>query len=257
MVDDAPLERLRAVTERGHYTILSDIHGNIEALQAVLAKCADDEPLLCLGDTIGYGPAPNACLDELRARRSFGVLGNHDVAAIDDFGLAAFGGDARTVIAWTQRMLTDENRRWLDGLPYELRLPNELFVHGSPVHYFAYCRDREAARQAFLNTDAPIIFVGHTHIAGYFSLDASDEIEQHHMQYGGELQLDPTRRYLINVGSVGQPRDLNPEASYVSYYAAERRVVWHRRAYPIEETIAQIASAGLPIALGQRLLQGR
>lgn len=239
------------------YAILSDVHGNLEALEAVLAQVDPAEEILCLGDTVGYGPNPNECLTQLRARKAVCVLGNHDVAAIDDFGTAYFNDNAREAIRFTQRILAPEHRAWLDELAYELRLPEFLLVHGAPVRYFEYCKNTEAAARAFGNTDAPIIFIGHTHIAGYFRQAADGAIEQAHMQHGGEIVLDAESRYIINAGSVGQPRDLNPEASFVRYDTQTCRVSWHRLTYAVETVVEKIVAAELPPALGERLRQGR
>lgn len=239
------------------YVIISDIHGNLEALQSVLSAIDDQDQVLCLGDTVGYGPNPNECLHLLRERQATCILGNHDVAAIDDFGTAYFNDNAREAIRWTQQILDKGHQEWLDGLAYELRLPDFLLVHGAPVRYFEYCKNIEAATRAFDNTDAPLIFVGHTHIAEYYSLAPNGAIAQAHMQYGGELTLEAGMRYIINVGSVGQPRDLNPRASYVTYSSDDSRVIWHRAEYSTQAVIDKIVTAKLPLALGQRLLQGR
>jgi len=239
------------------YAILSDIHSNLEALQAVLDEVAPSIELLCLGDIVGYGPNPNECLDVLKARNVLTVLGNHDVAAIDDFGTSYFSELAREAMRWTQSVISKEHVTWLNALSYELRLPEFLLVHGAPVRYFEYCKNVEVARRAFGATDAPVIFVGHTHVAEYYSLAPDDTIVNHHMQFGGELLLEPDHRYIINVGSVGQPRDLNPQASYVLYDAQERRITWKRVSYPISVVADKIAAAALPPALGQRLQDGR
>jgi diadenosine tetraphosphatase ApaH/serine/threonine PP2A family protein phosphatase len=240
-----------------NYAVISDIHGNLEALEAVLATIAESEPVLCLGDIVGYGPNPNECISALRARNATCVLGNHDVAAIDDFGTAYFNDNAREAIRWTQKILQPEHRQWLDELAYELRLPEYLLVHGAPVRYFEYCKNIEAAQRAFANTDAPLIFVGHTHIAEYYERQADGVITQTHMQHGGSCRLKAGSRYIINVGSVGQPRDLNPAASFVRYDSDLQSVSWHRAEYAVLPVIDKISAAALPAALGQRLLQGR
>jgi diadenosine tetraphosphatase ApaH/serine/threonine PP2A family protein phosphatase len=239
------------------YAVLSDVHGNIEALEAAFARIADDDDVLCLGDMVGYGPNPNECVDWLRARVSAAVLGNHDVAAIDDFGLAYFNPAAREAMRWTQRVLTPENKAWLDSLGYEFRMPDFLLVHGAPVNYFEYILDKPAAARAFAATDAPIIFIGHTHIAEVYTLRPGGEIEHAHLQQGGEVQLDEGSRYLINVGSVGQPRDLNPRASFGIYDSEARTVTITRFDYPIARVQEKIASAKLPDALARRLVVGR
>src|SRR5947209_17458649 len=239
------------------YAVVSDVHSNIEALEAVFASLRDDDAVLCLGDIVGYGPNPNECVESIRARATATVLGNHDVAAIDNFGLAYFNPAAREAMKWTQRVLTPENLAWLDGLGYEFRMPDFLLVHGAPVNYFEYILDKPGAARAFDATDAPLIFIGHTHIAEVYARRPDGSIDHAHLQQGGEIELDEGVRYLINVGSVGQPRDLNPRASFGFYDAVARTVTIERVEYPIARVQAKIASAQLPEALAQRLLVGR
>jgi predicted phosphodiesterase len=239
------------------YAILSDIHGNLESLQRALENAPDDDAVISLGDVVGYGPNPNECVAKLRERSRHAVLGNHDLAAVENFGVEAFNPAARTAINWTQTVLDDASRAWLNSLPYELRLPDFLLVHGAPVNYFEYILDKAAAARAFERTDAPIVFVGHTHIAECWSLDAEGTIGHKHMQRGGALALEDGKRYIIDVGSVGQPRDLNPQACFVRYDSEARRVEWIRYEYPIEEVQRKMREAGLPRYLVDRLNVGR
>jgi predicted phosphodiesterase len=239
------------------YAVVSDVHGNLDALEAAFDLMRDDDALLCLGDIVGYGPQPNECVERIRARATATVLGNHDVAAIDDFGLAYFNPAAKEAMKWTQRVLAPENRVWLDGLGYEFRMPDFLLVHGAPVNYFEYILDKAAAARAFAATDAPLIFIGHTHIAEVYALRPSGEIEHRHLQQGGEVALEDGVRYLINVGSVGQPRDLNPRASFGFYDSVNRTVSVERVEYPIARVQEKIASVHLPDALARRLVVGR
>ncbi len=239
------------------YAIVSDVHSNLESLQCVLASVAEDETLVSLGDVVGYGPNPNDCVALLRERCRHAVLGNHDLAAVENFGVESFNAAARAAIGWTQGVLDEPSRLWLNALPYELRLPEFLLVHGAPVEYFEYILDKGTAAHAFERTDAPIVFVGHTHIAEYWALDGEGNIAHKHMQKGGTLDLEEDRRYIIDVGSVGQPRDLNPEPCFVRYDSEARRVEWIRYAYPIEETQRKMREAGLPAHLVSRLSHGR
>jgi diadenosine tetraphosphatase ApaH/serine/threonine PP2A family protein phosphatase len=239
------------------YAVVSDVHSNIEALDAVFALLRDDDALLCLGDIVGYGPNPNECVEKIRARATATVLGNHDVAAIDNFGLAYFNPAAREAMKWTQGVLTKENLAWLDSLGYEFRMPEFLLVHGAPVNYFEYILDKAAAARAFAATDAPIIFIGHTHIAEVYTLDDDGTIEHAHVQQGATVKLLPGRRYLINVGSVGQPRDLNPRSSFGFYDSDTQTVTVTRVEYPIARVQEKIRAANLPDALARRLDVGR
>ena len=239
------------------YAIVSDVHSNIEALDAVFAQLREDDKLLCLGDIVGYGPNPNECVQNIRARATATVLGNHDVAAIDNFGLAYFNPAAREAMKWTQGVLTPENLAWLDSLGYEIRMPEFLLVHGAPVNYFEYILDKAAAARAFAATDAPLIFIGHTHIAEVYTLKPDGTIEHAHLQQGGEVKLLPGLRYVINVGSVGQPRDLNPRSSFGFYDSDAQTLTVTRVEYPIAQVQEKIVSAHLPDALARRLLVGR
>jgi diadenosine tetraphosphatase ApaH/serine/threonine PP2A family protein phosphatase len=239
------------------YAIVSDVHSNLESLQCALALMSPGDALVSLGDMVGYGPNPNECVSILRERCAHAVLGNHDLAATENFGVEYFNEMAREAIGWTQRVLDAPSREWLSGLPYELRLPEFLLVHGAPVQYFEYILDKRTAGQAFGRTDAPLVFVGHTHIAEYWVLEPDGTIGLRHMQHGGELVLEPGRRYIVDVGSVGQPRDLNPQASFVVYDSERRHVQWIRYDYPIETVQEKIRQAHLPSYLADRLQAGR
>lgn len=239
------------------YAIVSDVHANLESLQHALALVAQDDVLISLGDVVGYGPNPNECVALLRDRCGHAVLGNHDLAAVENFGVENFNPAARAAIGWTQGVLDESSRAWLNALPYELRLPEFLLVHGAPVEYFEYILDKGTAARAFQRTDARIVFVGHTHIAEYWSLDAEGNIGHKHMQKGGALDLEDDKRYIIDVGSVGQPRDLNPEPCIVSYDPEAHRVEWTRYKYPIEQVQRKMREAGLPAHLITRLNAGR
>jgi diadenosine tetraphosphatase ApaH/serine/threonine PP2A family protein phosphatase len=239
------------------YAIFSDVHSNIEALDAALALTRPDDKLLCLGDIVGYGPNPNECVAKIRELSFATVLGNHDVAAIDNFGLAYFNPAAREAMKWTQRVINAESTAWLNSLGYEFRMPEFLLVHGAPKNYFEYILDKAGAGRAFAATDAPIVFIGHTHIAEYYALEIDGTITHKHLQQGGELVLTPGVRYIVNVGSIGQPRDLNPRASFGLYDDEALTINIVRFDYAIARVQEKIVSAHLPEALGRRLLVGR
>jgi len=239
------------------YAVFSDIHGNLEALDVALAMIAPSDSVVCLGDIVGYGPNPNECVERIRARATATVLGNHDVAAIDNFGLSYFNPAAREAMQWTQTVLRQENADWLNTLGYEFRLPEFLLVHGAPVNYFEYILDKPAAARAFAATDAPLIFIGHTHIAECYALRPDGTIDHQHLQHGGTFALDAGSRYLVNVGSIGQPRDLNPQGSFAYYEPGAATVSIERFAYPITAVQEKIAEAHLPAALARRLVMGR
>lgn len=239
------------------YAIVSDVHGNLESLEQALTAIAPEDTLVSLGDVVGYGPNPNECVAKLRERCGHAVLGNHDLAAIENFGVESFNAAARAAIIWTQGVLDEPSRVWLNALPYELRFPEFLLVHGAPVRYFDYILDKDTAAAAFERTDARIVFVGHTHIAEYWVCEPDGVIGHKHMQHGGELKLEDGKRYIVDAGSVGQPRDLNPEACFVTYDPENKRVEWTRYAYPIEEVQRKMRAAKLPAYLVDRLAVGR
>jgi diadenosine tetraphosphatase ApaH/serine/threonine PP2A family protein phosphatase len=254
---EAPAAPAEKVIRPMKFAIVSDVHGNLEALTAVFERIGPDDAVLCLGDIVGYGPNPNECLALLRERATATVLGNHDVAAVDSHGLAYFNPNARAAIHWTQGVLDPDHVAWLDGLSYEVRTPDYLLVHGAPVEYFAYILDKAAAQRAFEATDAPLIFVGHTHVADYYALGEDGALAHAFCQRGGRIDLEPGVRYLVNVGSVGQPRDLNPDASFVFYDPDARTIVWERVPYAVARTQEKIGAAHLPDALARRLGVGR
>ena len=237
--------------------ILSDIHSNIEALSAVLAQLAPSDEVWSLGDLVGYGPNPNECVATIAARARLCILGNHEVAALDGVGLEFFTDLAAEAILWTQGVLRAEHRAFLNGLGYEIRADDFLLVHGAPVTYFEYILDVDDAARAFAATDARLIFIGHSHIAEAYVLEPDGTIVHRHYQRGGTLALEAGRRYVINVGSVGQPRDLNTEASFAVFDRTAQTVVWRRVPYDITAVRAKIAAVNLPEALGARLLSGR
>jgi diadenosine tetraphosphatase ApaH/serine/threonine PP2A family protein phosphatase len=236
---------------------VSDIHANLEALAAVFGRLAASDSVLCLGDIVGYGPDPNACVDLVRARALETVLGNHDVAAIDGHGLDYFNGPAREALEWTQKVLDEGNGAWLDGLAYEARLPDFLLVHGAPVDYFKYILDVSAAAEAFADTDAPLVFIGHSHIAEFYALGPGGDIRHEQRQHGGELVLEAGTRYIVNPGSVGQPRDRNPDASFAFYDQQAGRIQWQRVPYEIGAVQEKMAAAHLPDSGARRLAVGR
>lgn len=239
------------------YAVLSDIHANLESLERAFARLGAGDVIISLGDTVGYGPNPNETLALLRSRVQHAVMGNHDLAALESFGIEHFNDAARKAIVWTQGVLDDPNRQWLNTLGYELRFPEFLLVHGAPVRYFDYILDKRAATKAFAATDAPLIFVGHTHIAQCWVSDPDGSVGHRHLQRGGELTLDPQKRYIVDVGSVGQPRDLNPNPCFVFYEPELRRIEWVRYSYPIAAVQRKILQARLPAFLADRLESGR
>lgn len=239
--------------------IVSDIHANLEALDAVLAHLDHDAPdlLVCLGDFVGYGPDPNGCVDRLRPRLRTAVIGNHDQAAVGARSIDDFNLYAQEAIVWTQRMLADGCRAYLSALGQRDELEGLLLVHGSPRQPVdEYIPDTRTARASFLAHAFRVALVGHTHQPAVFT-ESNNRVSARGLLPEVPLVLKPTHRYIINVGSVGQPRDGDPRAAYVVFDTGELSATLHRVPYPIEETQRKMEAAGLPIPLIERLAVGR
>jgi diadenosine tetraphosphatase ApaH/serine/threonine PP2A family protein phosphatase len=239
--------------------ILSDVHGNRPALCAVLERAGQLDSWWCAGDTVGYGPFPNECCSELGEQGSTCVAGNHDLGSTGQIGLEAFNGMAREACMWTRGKLEAANRDWLDSLPLTAEpAPGVLLVHGSfadPI--WEYVLSKWRALENFRLYQQELCFHGHSHVPAVFSCDHGGNVEFLAPYDGMELTLEPGMRYMVNVGSVGQPRDGDPRACYVSYHPEERRLTYHRVQYPVGETQSRMELEGLPAFLAERLGYGR
>jgi predicted phosphodiesterase len=239
--------------------VISDVHANLEALEAVLAHLDGEAPdqVVCLGDFVGYGPDPNTCVERLRPRLRAAVLGNHDQAAvgarpIDDFNLFA-----QEAIAWTQQALSEDARAFLAGLPLRQEVDGLLLVHGSPRQPVdEYVLHARTARASFVDQPFQIALVGHTHQPAVFE-ESNHRVSTKGLLPGVPFVLRASRRYIINVGSVGQPRDGDPRAAYVIFDIEASSATLHRVTYPIEETQRKMDAASLPAPLIARLAEGR
>jgi diadenosine tetraphosphatase ApaH/serine/threonine PP2A family protein phosphatase len=241
------------------YAVVSDLHANVEALEAVLADAERRSPdaYLCLGDVVGYGPDPNECVDRVRGLGAVAVAGNHDRGAVGRLDAAAFSSLARVAIEWTAQTLTEENRDFLAALPDRFESPAFVAVHGSPREPIEeYILDLPTALAVFAATTFRVCLVGHTHIPGVFALTDDGHIKAQRLRPDEALDLAPTWRYIVNAGSVGQPRDGDPRAAYVMFDDEAPRVTLHRVAYPIAATQAKMTARGLPPLLSRRLAAG-
>jgi diadenosine tetraphosphatase ApaH/serine/threonine PP2A family protein phosphatase len=243
------------------YAVLSDVHANLEALEAVLADLAPRRPdaVLCLGDFVGYGPDPVACVERLRPLLQGAVVGNHDLAAVEsqDALAARFNPYAYEAVLWTRRQLTASVRAYLQGLPHRITLDGILCVHGSvrdPIE--EYILDTETARASFGAAAFDLCLVGHTHIPVVF-IQTGAAVVAEPLPAGRPLRLHPGRRYILNVGSVGQPRDGDPRAAYLWLDTDAREAVLVRLDYPLARTQQKMRTAGLPGVLAERLAYGR
>jgi predicted phosphodiesterase len=238
--------------------VVSDIHANLHALEAVLAAIDADpvDELWCLGDLVGYGPKPNECCAIVQARATVCLCGNHDLAVRGTIDLVEFSGDAGTAAAWTRAVLADDARAFLDGLQPAGRASGVALFHGSardPV--WEYVLSDEAAITTFMLTEEPLVLVGHSHAALQISLrDAV--LEGGLAPNGTELELADAR-WLLNPGSVGQPRDGDPHAAYLLLDLDTKRASFRRVAYNVELTQSEMREAGLPEALIERLTLGQ
>jgi predicted phosphodiesterase len=238
--------------------VLSDVHSNLHALEAVLAEvdAAGVDEVWCLGDLVGYGPRPNECVAVLRERAKVCLAGNHDLVVLGTISLETFAGEAAAAAAWTQRELADETRAFLETLaPSAMTEHAELF-HGSardPV--WDYVLSDEAALWTFGATSSPLVLVGHSHVA--LEISNGERLRGDKAPGGMRLELGSARR-ILNPGSVGQPRDGDARAAWLELEIDEGsgRATFRRTAYPVERTQAEMREAGLPEVLSARLELG-
>jgi predicted phosphodiesterase len=238
--------------------VISDIHANYTALQAVLEDAGSTDESWCLGDLIGYGPDPNAVIEQVRELPKLTcVLGNHDVAVLGRMALEAFNGDARRSLTWTEKVLTADNMDFLQSMPQNAKVRGEVtLAHGSPRDpVWEYILNTLTARLNFDQFDTPYCFVGHSHIQCIFQRDnLKDRVTMEVGKPGEPLTLKP--RAILNPGSVGQPRDRDPRAAYAIYDS--RKITWEPRrvAYNFEEVQQRIRESGLPEKHALRLAEG-
>jgi diadenosine tetraphosphatase ApaH/serine/threonine PP2A family protein phosphatase len=238
------------------YAILSDIHGNLEALRAVLGDCRERaDGVLCLGDTVGYGADPLPCVELIAAQAGAIVAGNHEYAVAGRLDLAWFNRYARAAAEWTRERLDDDHRDYLAALPLVAEVADATLVHASPAQpdEWDYVVTAEDGFAVFGDFATRWCFVGHSHTPGVWSLGSAGP--EHHPGTVS-LQSERGRRYLVNVGSVGQPRDRDPRAAYVVWDADAGRVEVRRVTYDVPEARRKIAEAGLPQFLADRLAAG-
>ena len=234
--------------------VLSDIHGNLNALEAVLGAASVDE-VWCLGDVVGYGARPNECCELVRERASVCLAGNHDLVVVGTLGIEEFSHDAADAAAWARTQLTEENRAWLAGLPSMTERDGTLLAHASPRDpVWEYVLSNDVALASLEATEAPLVLVGHSHVALDLGL-VDGELTGGLAAAGLELDLDAAR-WLLNPGSVGQPRDGDPRAAWLLLDFEARRATYERVDYDVAGTQAEIRAAGLPELLAARLESG-
>jgi diadenosine tetraphosphatase ApaH/serine/threonine PP2A family protein phosphatase len=238
--------------------ILTDIHANLPALEAVIARANElgVERWVCLGDTVGYAAEPNECCALVRERVSFSLLGNHDAAVAGRMSYDYYYAAARDALEWTTGQMTADNLAWLKSLPYTVREGAIEYSHGSPLqpdqYEYIFVLDQAAELLPVLGDLADVTFIGHSHLPRAFSLsdDGADDV------YEEVVEIRAGAKYIISIGSVGQPRDHDPRACFGIWDDVARTVEFHRVAYPIEPAAAKILEAGLSEHFARRLFVG-
>lgn len=238
--------------------VVSDLHSNIVAFDAVLEAVGSFDQLWCLGDIVGYGPRPNEVVARLMSLHSVAVAGNHDHAALGKIQMDDFNLNAQFAAEWTRNELTSETRAYLDGLPTIRVLGEFTLVHGSPrSHVWEYILSAAVADANFKHFDGQFCMIGHTHIPSVFALNSDGEPFAQRIDGDGDLPLtQPGWRFILNPGSVGQPRDDNPLASCLLIDTDQRTARWRRVSYDVAETQRQMRDAKLPARLVDRLAEG-
>ncbi|RKY18495.1 MAG: metallophosphoesterase [Planctomycetota bacterium] len=239
------------------YAVISDIHANLEALEAVLADIKKErvDKCVCVGDIVGYGANPHECIELVRKHCPVCVAGNHDFATIERTNIEFFNQYARQATLWTRQNITEDDRKYLESLPLVADVDDRFtLVHGTlyAPALFDYIQTTFDAYLSLQVLQKPLCFVGHSHVPISFFLDDA-------VTYSTDsvIELKEGVKAVINVGSVGQPRDDDPRAAYAIYDTEKNLVVIKRVEYDVEKAIKKIRDAGLPEILGERLRYGR
>ena len=240
------------------FIIFSDIHSNLEAIKSFSVKIDGfpHDKKVCLGDIVGYGADPNPCVEWVRERADFTIAGNHDWGAIEKTGIAYFNSYARESCLWTRKQLTEENINFLKSLPLDHEEAGVYWVHASPFEPEAwhYVTSKTGAERHFKNFQVPICFVGHSHKPILLEQKPNGEVSDHDAV---SLEIKPENRYIFNDGSLGQPRDGNPDPSFMIYDSEDKTVKVQRFKYDLSSTQSRIRDNDLPYYLAERLAQGR
>ncbi len=238
--------------------IFSDIHGNLEALQSVLAayEALSIDQYICLGDVVGYGANPNECCDLVRSLASVVVLGNHDAAVSGRMEYAFYYDAAKDALDWCAAQLTPDHRQWLGNLPYVHRMDDLCFSHGNPLcpEDFEYIFTIDQALEVLSQYEevAPVNFIGHSHLTKAFALAPGEVHEVVARRFG----LRRNRKYVITDGSVGQPRDYDNRACFTVFDTESRIFEYHRAEYNLELAAKKICDANLAANFAKRLFLG-
>jgi predicted phosphodiesterase len=238
------------------YAIIADIHGNLEAFRTVLEdiQAQNCTHVACLGDIVGYGANPKECLDIVREMNIPCVKGNHDEMCSINDNMEGFNPAAAEAVLWTRQQLTEDDKQWLRDLKYLRLVTSFTIVHATldMPQRWGYVFEKLDAAASFTYQNTSVCFFGHTHVPVAFIRDT--------MVRGGtysKFRVEPGRKYFVNVGSIGQPRDGNPKAAYVIYDMDEGSIELRRLDYDIQTAQSKILAAGLPARLAERLAVGK
>ncbi|HOX36504.1 MAG TPA: metallophosphoesterase family protein [Candidatus Brocadiia bacterium] len=238
------------------YAVIGDIHANFDALETILkdAEKKGFDRLLCVGDLVGYGAMPAECIEAVRARNTVVVAGNHDFGVVDKTTIECFNSDARDAVLWTREHLNDDQKNYLKELQLVHEMEDLTLVHGTLCYpeYFDYIQTLYDAYLSFQALHTPICFLGHSHVPIVFF---NDNPISYFME--PEVDLENAPKVIVNVGSVGQPRDQDARACYAIFDADKKKVWIHRVEYDVEKAKQRILDAGLPPTNAHRLILGR
>lgn len=244
------------------YGIIADIHSNLHALETVMDWLAGEEKVdayICLGDIVGYGAKPNECVGVIRKlNKCLNVVGNHEWAVMGLADMSCFNPVARVSLKWTAGQLTDDNKKWLNGMKKVLKKKNFMMVHGSPSDPVnEYVTNESVFIENMSLIDPNICLIGHTHISEYFYANSSGKIEAVLLKDNGIIEIKSSYKYLINCGSVGQPRGGTDNRASFGIYDDKTRIIRIKKlSYDIRKTQKEIIKAGLPEILAVRLKEG-
>ncbi|MGH2534056.1 MAG: metallophosphoesterase family protein [Thermomicrobiales bacterium] len=238
--------------------IVSDIHANLIALDAVLTAAGEVDEVWNLGDTVGYGPRPRECIDRMRSiSATLSLSGNHDLAALGHIDLTTFNSAARIAAEWTVMHLDDDHRAYLESLPSKVEHGDVTLAHGSPRSpVWEYITSDSVAAENFAHFTTPVCLVGHAHVASYAEQSEDVETVELYLLSEGEVLDLGASRWIINPGSVGQPRDRDPRAAYAILDADRATLTAYRVPYDVSATQGQMVAAQLPESLIRRLASG-
>jgi len=240
------------------YAIISDIHGNLEALQAILAsiKKSSIDSIICLGDVVGYGANPNECVETISTRADLVLAGNHDYAGLGKLSIENFNQYAREAIEWTARQLNPSSVDFLENLPLIKVVEDFTVVHATPQapDTWSYIGSIYDAQENFKHFSNNVCLVGHSHIPIVIT---QDDHYNCRVLKEKKISLEKGLRYIFNVGSVGQPRDRNPAAAYAIIDTESHEYMLVRNDYDIQKAMKKIKKANLPAFLADRLLEGK